>query len=112
MAARYDEDGNKKRYFHNKNGYLTIEEILTMMLKDEWDNYLSNHTLSKSKCNIEGMKPDGIHCFYCMDCFANTTEKIKEFKDHFKFKGKKYLKSELLNEAMPGLEELKVENSN
>lgn len=75
-----------------KNGYLEIEEFVRLIHTEELDPYMRKFRVTKHKCPPQELKSNGIHCYYCLDCFNHCISKVKKYKEHYKVGGKKYPK--------------------
>ena len=85
----------KKHYFNNKNGDLTVEEFLHLIHTDQLDSYMRSFKSSQHKCPPRELRASDQMCFFCIDDFKHCLSQVKEYKDHYKVKSKKYKKEDV-----------------
>lgn len=86
----------KNKYYQNKNGYLTIEELVQMKHNNTFDNYLRYGNTTTHKCPPEELIINkSFNCFYCVDCKRECFDQIKEYQKYYKIKRHKFMKEDL-----------------
>ena len=81
--------------YRNPNGWLTVEEFISMMHNEEIDDYANHHRVTRDKCVPLDIKGDILGCFHCIECFKLARENVKEYKDFYKVGRNKYYKKDL-----------------
>lgn len=85
-----------KKIYENKNGHLSISEFLKLIHNNQLEDYRRKFRVSTYKCPPYELINKNQVCFYCQSCFNECVSQIKELKDCYKVKNKKYPKEELL----------------
>ena len=81
-----------RRIYQNKNGELTIEDVIKIKQNNQESEWMSKFRVSECKCPPIELRMS--QCFYCSDCWTNTFKQVQEYKTYYKILGRKYDKYE------------------
>jgi len=79
----------------NRNGNMSMDEFLKLIHTNQTDNYMRKFSTLRDKCPPKELIDKDTICFYCCDDWRNCLSQVKESKDHYKVKNKKYMKDDL-----------------
>lgn len=88
-----------KKYYDNKNGHLTVEELVKLIHTGKIDPFLRGFSTIKYPCPPKHFITANPGWFYCISCYRDSLSRVKEYKDYYKVGKKKYMKSDLEEES-------------
>lgn len=97
MAKNSSGSGKLNGIYKNINGEMSIEDMIKLKHKgeDEVNKFLKGFRVTKHPCPNSKLRPRGVKCFHCiLDCWIPALDEIKEYKNYYKVKNKKYMKEE------------------
>lgn len=89
--------GKLSNSYNNPNGEMSIEDMIKLKYKgeDEVSKFLKGFRVTEHPCPNRKLKPKNVKCFHCIsDCWIPALDEIKEYKNYYKVKNKKYEKEE------------------
>lgn len=86
-----------RKYYRNTNGNLSTEDFVKMIHQDKFTNWLRGHRLNTHSCPPKELISTEPMCTYCIQCFRECAKQVKEYKNHYTVRRKKYLKEDLDN---------------
>ena len=90
--------GKLSNSYNNPNGEMSIEDMIKLKYKgdDKVNKFLKGFRVTEHPCPNRKLKPKNVKCFHCIsDCWIPALDEIKEYKNYYKVKNKKYMKEEL-----------------
>lgn len=81
--------------YKNPLGEMTIEDLIEVKENKKVHEFLSVLRITEQPCPPKGLRPSNGMCFYCHECFVHCLDQIKEYKNCYKVKNKKYLKNKI-----------------
>ena len=97
MAKKKQDTDKLKGMYNNPNREMSIEDMIRLKHSGdkEVDKFLRGFRVSDNPCPNHKLRPKNARCFYCiLDCWIPALEEIKEYKNYYKVKNKKYPKEE------------------
>ena len=85
----------EKKVYKNKNGNMSTSDFISLIHNEKLDDYMRKFRTTDDKCPPMELIKSNQQCFFCIDCFKHCTNQVKEYKDYYKIKNKKYTKGEL-----------------
>lgn len=66
-------------YYNNKNGTLTIKEMIEIKKQGKVKEYIKNFKVTRDKCPPNHLRHLGEmkQCFYCVDCLYAAFKQVK-----------------------------------
>lgn len=89
----------EKKVYKNKNGNMTIEDFLKIKHSQGIREYYRGHRTNIHPCPPMELIDSHQQCFFCLDCFDYCESQVKEYKDYYKVRKKKYYKKDLEEEC-------------
>jgi len=90
--------GKLSGIYKNSNGEMSIEDMIKLKHKgeDEVNKFLKGFRVTEHPCPNNKLRPRNVKCFHCIaNCWIPALDEIKEYKNYYKVKNKKYMKEEL-----------------
>ena len=79
-------------------GFMDIIDFLKLIHNNELEQYIRDFRTHTHLCSPKEIMNKKQQCFYCLDCFRYAQSQVKEYKDYYKVKNKKYYKKDLEKE--------------
>jgi len=90
----------EKKIYNNKNGNMSVERFLQLLYSGEILEFRKRHKVSEDPCYPIEMIDSNQQCFRCEDCYRHCMKQVKEKKDHYVVKRKKYYFKDLVKEEV------------